>query len=154
VTARFILHLHAIDMPLSQEGDDKPVLVSVCKTVNGPNGCIPSLMRLYLINHKREESRAGSVYVSLSKIPLKFWGGFENREFSFVSDEGRNEPFDSLQPCVVQSAVEVMDGISDHERQIVEESGVYSVYKALCSMFRVNLSNSGIISSLDNGWRR
>jgi len=79
--AHFILHFNSVNMPLCQNRDKEPVFVSVCEAVNGPDGEIPSVIRLYLVNNECEEVQTGSVYVSLSQCALKFFDGFVDRKF-------------------------------------------------------------------------
>lgn len=56
--------------------------------MNAPDGGIPSVARLYLVNDECEEVRAGSVYVSLSQCALMFFDGFVDREFGPIVDIG------------------------------------------------------------------
>ena len=103
--ARFIPHLNSANMALCQNRDKESVFVSVCEAVNGPDGGIPSVARLYLVNDEFEEVRASSVHISLSQCALKFFDGFVNGELGPIPGIGRNESFNCLQPCVVEGAV-------------------------------------------------
>jgi len=133
-------------MTLCQCGDKQPVFVSVCKAVNGPDSCIPSLARLYLVNDEIEEGGAGNVdvYVSASKLSLKLWGSLVHREFSFVSNENRSESLDSFKPSVIEGTRQVVNSIADHKRNLIESGFIQRVGQSLCAMLRVNLSNSSI----------
>ncbi len=144
--SRFILYLNAVDMPLRQNGDKQPVFVSVCEAVSGPDGCIPSLVRLYLVNDEIEEGGGGNVdlYVSTSKLSLKFWGGPVDRELGIVSNESRSESLDSFEPSVIKGACQVVDGISNHKRNMIESGFIQRVGQSLCTMLRVYLNESSV----------
>ena len=149
--ARFILHLNSVNMALCQNRDKEPVFVPVCEAVNGPDGGISSVARLYPVNDECEEVRAGSVYVSLSQCALKFFDGFVDREFGPIADIGGSELFNRLEPSVIEGAIQIVDGVSSDESDLVETRFVKSMGESLGSMLRVSLDNSsiGLFKSVD-----
>ncbi len=94
--------------------------------VNGPDSGIPSVARLYLVNDECEEVRAGSVYVSLSQCVLKFFDGFVDREFGSIADIGGSELLNRLEPSVIEGAIQIVDGVSSDESDLVETRSLSS----------------------------
>ncbi len=128
------------------------MFVSIVETVNGPNGVIPPsqgcILRMTMKSNKR---LAGGVYVSFSQKALKFFDELPNGKFSPIIDVSGNQLFNCLQPRIVKSAFEVMDGIPNHEREIIENEGILEgMYQSLSSMLRVNL-NLGSVCSIKRG---
>jgi hypothetical protein len=143
--ADFILYLNSINIPLREYGDQQSMFVSIVEIVNGPNGVIPSLARLYVVNHEIEQTPTSGVYVSLFQHTLKFFEGFANGKFSPIIDVSGNQLLNRLQPRIVEGASEVVDSISNHEGEIIENGDIIkSMYQSLCTILRVNLNDSGI----------
>jgi len=140
-----IFHLNAADVDLSQSGDQKPMFVSVCKVVNGPDGCIPSIMRLYLLDKESEKIGAMSVYVPFNKLPLKFFGGFINRKLGEVPIKRyESKRFDGLKPGIVQRAVKVVNRISDDQRDLLEKRFAQRMAELFCTSVRANIHSGGV----------
>ncbi len=141
----FVLHLNSINMARSQHGNKKPVFVSVVEIVNGPDGVIPSLARLYRVNHKSEEIRAGFVYFSMLQKTLYLFDALADGELCPIVNEGGSELCNCAQPSIVEGAFEIVDSISNHKSEIIEGCDITKrVGESLSSVLRVNLNNGGI----------
>jgi len=143
--AVFIDYSDAIDATSRKYGDKKPVFVSNVECVNGPDGTIPSVARFYRVNHKAIELRADSMYFSLSKGTFHFIYGFSDWKLGPVINKRGSEFLNSLEPCVVQSAIEIVNGISEHEGNVVESRAVGKIMSEYFSTsFRVNIDSSRV----------
>ena len=137
--AQLILHLNSLNMPLCENWKEQPMFVSVVETVHGPDGVIPSLARLYLVNHEIEESRTGSVYVSLSKLTLYFFDGFVDGELGAATDVGGHQPLNCLQPRVIESASQIVNSIANQKSQVIKSGVLQNMFQSLCVELRVIL---------------
>lgn len=141
----FILHFNAANVALSQDGDEQAMFVSVVEIVNGPDGLIPSVMRLYDVNHQPEKMGTGHVYFSLRKPSLQLFNGFSYRKLGSIINQTGSEFFDGSKPRVIEGAFEVVNRISDHQTDVIERTLVGKVMlDYFASGLRVNLNNSGI----------
>jgi hypothetical protein len=144
-SSAFILHLHSADAPGCKNWNEKSMFVPLVKIVNLPDRVIPSVARLYLIEHKTEERWMESVYIGLSKRAFYFFDVLMHGEFCPVIDERGSKSSNGLQPSVVKCALKVVDGVSDHESEIVDSLSIAKrVYKSLSSMLWVNLNRTGV----------
>lgn len=143
--ACFVLHLDSTNVACRQNRNKKPVLISVVEIVNGPNGVIPSLARLYRVEHEPKEGRADSVYMSMRQKTFHFFDGLADGEFRPVINKRGSTLLDGFQPSIVESAFKVMDSITNHESEVIEGIDIAkSVCESLSSILRVNLNSTGI----------
>ena len=131
-------------MALCQNRDKEPVFVPVCEAVNGPDGGISTVARLYLVDDECEEMQACSVYLSLSQCGLKALDGFVNGEIDPIPGIGRKDAFNCLLPYVFKGAIQIVDCVPSDESDLVETRFVKSMDESLGSMLRVNFNNSTI----------
>jgi hypothetical protein len=103
--ATLVFHFNSINMASGQDGNKKPMFISDVQIVNGPNGEIPSLARLYRVEHEPKEIRAGNVYLSLREASFQLFDGLPDGKFGPIIDCSGNQPFDRLEPSIVQSAM-------------------------------------------------
>jgi hypothetical protein len=136
---RFILHFNSLNMPLCENREKKPMFVTIVKAVHGPKGVIPSLARLYFVDHEGIESGAGSIYVSLFQHTLYLFYGLMNGKFGTVINVRGSEALDCLQPSVINGAREVVNSVSDQESQVVKCGIFQNIFDSVCSKLRVNL---------------
>ena len=145
-----IYHLNSVDIPARQDRDKKPMFVDVVQNVYGPNGVIPSAIRAYLV--KEEFTQVGAkfmdrgVFISRSLEPtFKFFELFSNGKLGALTKDGGNQPLSRFEPRIVQSAIEIVENISDHEGEVEERLRICELmYKSFCSELRVNLNSGGI----------
>jgi hypothetical protein len=143
--AMLVTHFDTTDMSDGENGDKKPMLVSNVQFVNGPNGLIPSRARLYLVEHKAEQARASDVYFGLAKGTFRFFDGLVNREFSSVAQESGREILNRPEPCVVESGMQIVDSIPDHQGDIVESLNICKIMSEdFTSSFRMDIYSSGV----------
>jgi hypothetical protein len=60
-----LFYANAINRGVVDHWSEKPVLISHIHNMNGPDGEIPSIVRLYLAKKETEKSRSGDVYLQL-----------------------------------------------------------------------------------------
>jgi hypothetical protein len=148
--AILVYHFNSVNIPARQNRDKKPMFVDVVQNMYGPNGVIPSAIRAYVIKDKIAKGRAQvmncGVFLSGAIEPtFKFFDGLSNRKFCAVTDDFRNHLLDGLEPRIVQSAIKVVDDISDQEGKVVERFKICELmYKAFCSELRVNLDPGSV----------
>jgi hypothetical protein len=126
------------------------MFVDVVQNVYGPDGVIPSTIRAYLV--KEEFAQGGAkfmdrgVFFSRRLEPtFKFFGLFSNGKLGVITKDGGNQPLRGFEPRIVQSAVEIVENVSDHEGEVEERFRICELmYKSFCSELRVNLSPGGI----------
>ena len=147
----FIFEFNSVDTPLRQDGNKKPMFISNVEIVDGPNGLIPSIARFYRVEHKPIQIRGGNIYASLRHPSFKFFNGLADREFCPIIDKGWNQSLDSLQPGIVEGAIEIVDSIPEHQRNIVEGRSIAEiVYQEFVSCMRINV-DSGSVSFVKFG---
>jgi hypothetical protein len=143
---RFAILIHdanAVNVPGGQDRNKQPMFISDVKVVNGPNGLIPSIARLYLVEHKSKQIRGSSVYASLRHPSFKFFEDFANRELGPVINEGGNQSVDGLEPGIVEGAIQIMDSVPEQQGDIVEGGSIAeSVGEDFPSRFRININSS------------
>lgn len=143
--ASFILYLNSLNVALGESGNKQPMFVSVVEIVNGPDGVIPSLARLYCVKHKAVELGAENVYFGLRKIAFYFLDGFPDREFSPIILKGGGEPFNRLEPCIVESALQIVDGIPHDNGDIIKCLSIGEpMFKDFTAKCRVNLNSRSV----------
>jgi hypothetical protein len=96
------------------------MFVSNVECVNGPNGGIPSLARLYLCNNQIEQSGSADIYLSPSKRRFQFFDGLTYRELGKLSNGSGNQSLNSFEPGIVEGGFQVVNSISRDESDIVK----------------------------------
>jgi len=123
----FIFYVNAADRGIVNDWDKKAMLVSDVHFVQGPNGVIPSTVGLYLAYEESEKLRGGDVYLQVRQRTFKMICCRVNGELCippFISpdcslrgDQSRGR----FKPNVIQSALQIVDGISDDCSEIVSD---------------------------------
>jgi hypothetical protein len=99
----------------------KAVLVSGVEFVNGPDGNIPSTVRLYIAEDEFEEVRGGDIYLNLSQGSFKAIDAGINRELCAPPVTRGNQSSHRLEPRMIESTVKIMDGIPKSKSQLIDE---------------------------------
>jgi hypothetical protein len=94
--------------------NQEPVLVKNVEFVQGPNGRIPSTVRVYLGGDKVRYSDRGSLYLSAIDGSYKFIAGFSKRESSEIVVFSQS-PKHYLVNREIERSFEVVNGIADDE---------------------------------------
>jgi hypothetical protein len=131
-----------------EDGNKQLMFVDDFPNVYGPDGPIPSTVRAYVVQDEIKEFRAedlntGMLFAGIVEPTFKLFIGFPRGKFCAVKlgDHQRNR----LEPCIVQSAIKVVDGISKDEGEIIEKRRICELmYQDFCSKVRVDF-NSGSI---------
>src|SRR5574341_506662 len=97
--------------------NEQPMLVRNVELVNEPNGVIPSLVRLNLVNQERAESGIGSVYLSPKEHAFKLFFRRKDRKLGAVVSR-ETQAFQGAQPCKIESTFQIVDGIADDECEL------------------------------------
>jgi hypothetical protein len=143
--ASFVLHLNAVDVSGCQNRNDESMLIPVTEIVNSPQGNIPSIVRLYFVEHEPVQVRAGNVYFSIRKPSFHFFGGLPHREFGPIINERRNQFLDCDQPSIVEGAFKVVECVSNHQGNVIEGMNIdESVFKELTSGCRIGIDSSSV----------
>ena len=140
--AILVHHHEVLNIPAGQNRYKQPMFVNVVQNVYGPNGVIPSLVRAYLIQDEVAEFRAEAIdrglFSSLLKPTFKFCDLFSDRKLSPFIHDGRNKIPRHVVPRIVESAIKVVDNISQSDSEIVKCRSICQImYKSVCSEFRV-----------------
>jgi hypothetical protein len=107
-----IFHLNAVNGSVFDDRQEKAMFVIDVQTVNRPDGFIPSVVGLYLAKDKIEKGGGGAVYFNPAKRSFNLVSYREDGEFSLVVDARRAELGQNRHPCVIESAVEIVNSIS------------------------------------------
>lgn len=147
--AVLIYHRNARNIDASQNGDKQPMFVGVVQNVYGPDGVIPSAIRTYLVEEETREFGAEvancGLFAGLFEPTFKLLVGLTNGEFGAGLTKSRKRLFNRLEPCIVQSAVKIVDNISQYKGDFIESRRVCELmYKAFGSELRVNLNPGSI----------
>jgi len=111
---------------------------------------IPSAIRAYLIQEKiteggTEAMDCGCLFARAFEPTFKLFDGLAHRKFSALTVDRRNEPFCCAPPHIVQSAIQIVDCIPQHDGEIPESFRVCELmYEAFCAELRVNLNTGSI----------
>jgi hypothetical protein len=143
----FVLKLDALNGSKVNEWEENPVLIHVTSLVDGPNGGIPSLVRLYLINENPKKFGEIAVYFSLFKMSPHLIRMNKNREFisEVTAERLGGQSFADFPPCMVEGAIQVMDGIADHESYVGSGLSVAKiVLDEFLSSVRIRLDGGGV----------
>src|SRR5665213_2004542 len=113
-----ILQFDALDGCKREERNQEPMLVPLVENVNGPNGKIPSVVRLYFINDEPIKPLTGRVYYSPAQRSFKSIVSGIDGKFGMFSN-GRGDKFrDGFDPRIIQSAIEVVSGVPNQQCNI------------------------------------
>ncbi len=151
--SHFILHLYFADATVIEQWGQEPMLVLPVDIVDGPNGKIPSVVRLYVRNEKLAESPIGTQVHAWNFLEdvcsLPFEGSFKavfgsmNRKLDMSHINGGNGFCEKRPPCVIKSAFEIVNGITDDECNIGVNPVVFKiVLDDFVAAIRVNLDRT------------
>jgi hypothetical protein len=107
--------------------DEEPVLVSDVEFVHGPNGKIPSTVRLYLAYGESGEVRSESAYLQVFKRRFKVIKGGMDRKLAPTPIPGGSQAAHRLKPCVIEGALKIMNGVPDYGREVFEALPILDV---------------------------
>ena len=107
-----ILHLNAANVGVLNHRYEKPMFISLVENVNGPDGEIPSFVRLYFVNHKAEKVGTGDVYFSPSQRVFKLFPRTINGELGKLAEGPRSDSCNSFHPSIVEGAFEIMSDVT------------------------------------------
>jgi len=140
-----LIHYHDIrNEGVREYGDEQAMFISNIEIVNGPNGIIPSTVRLYCVHDEIEESR-GALYTSFLKPTFYLFSALANRHFCPIINESRRDLFDSLKPDIIKGTIQIVNCVPNEQRQIIERSGITEIVRQdFTTRLRVNI-DSGYI---------
>jgi hypothetical protein len=116
-----IFYLNAVNGSVFDDRQEKAVFVINVQIVNRPDGFIPSLVRLYLAENKIEKRGCGALYFNPAKRSFNLVSYRKNGEFSLIVDARRAELGQNRHPCVIESAMKIVDRITEHQSNIVDD---------------------------------
>jgi hypothetical protein len=142
----FIFHLDALNGRVFKNGQEKTVFVVNVQAMDRPDGAIPSLVRLYIANNKIEKAGNGGVYFNPAKRTFKQILARKNGKLSVFRNSTRGKPLECAGPCMIESAMEIMDGIADYQSNIFEEFVPIAkiMLQHFMSTVRVYLDSGGV----------
>lgn len=117
----FILHVNVANGGVMNHWDQQPVFVSNVEFVNGPDGKIPSVVRLYVGHEEVEELGDGDIYLQVPQGGFKIVRGGVNRELAPSPVAGGNQSRHSFKPNMVKRTLKIVDGVSDNYWETVEQ---------------------------------
>ena len=117
-----ILNFHVMKKSDVQEWNQEAMFISPVKCVNGPDGIIPSTVRLYVGEYEVVKG-TGFRYLSLFQRTFHVVTGRINREFVVVNGL-KTMLNDSSDPSIIKSTLQVVNGVSDYQSQIVNKVSV------------------------------
>lgn len=148
--AILVYHHEVFNIDTGQNRDKQPMFVGTVQSVYGPNGMIPSAIRVYLVEEETAESGAevmecGPIFARVFEPTFKFFDGLAHGELGLVSNKGGNHPLNCLEPGIVQGAIKVVNSVSHHKGELLESRRICELmYEAFCPRVRVNLNDGGI----------
>jgi hypothetical protein len=119
--AVLILQFDAADVPVGLKGNQEAVFVSFVENVDFPKGKIPSLVRAYFVKHQIKKPCAGQVYCSPAQGGFKVFPSGIHGELGEVAEGRRGDSLDSFDPCIIEGAFEIVDGITNHQGGVGEK---------------------------------
>jgi hypothetical protein len=134
-----ILKLDAAADGVVEHWNQKAVFISNVELVNGPDGKIPSVVGLYLIEQEFEKSLTCNVYFSLLKRSFQTFKCGMTREFDISVGALGSDSLKRREPRIIESAFHVMDGVSDHHSHVIGQ-GIH----ILDFIFKEFISSAGI----------
>lgn len=117
------------------------------------SGIVPSLVWLNLGHDALKERIASGIYLNPVKGSFDFLSGFPNRELGSVGKLVGETPADCGVPCEVHSSPQIVEGISDNQRQTIQTvSEVWDfMYERLSAVWTVLDCGSATIFKRING---
>jgi hypothetical protein len=82
----FVLRLDSDNGRIEDYWNQKAMFISNVISVNGPDGRIPTVVRLYLVQDQPEKAGMDDIYFLLSKRSFKTISGGVNREFGKLAN--------------------------------------------------------------------
>lgn len=135
-----ILRFDAADRRIENSWDKQPVFISQVQSVYGPNGVIPSCVRLYLVKNHVEQSSGGRIYSIPAKGIFKGISCRIDREFSEFSQSAGSDFSNGFDPGIVEGALEVMESIPGDQSDRTPGTPVRNVVlDDIVSKLRINL---------------
>jgi hypothetical protein len=122
-----------------QDWKQEPVFVEDVEIVQGPEGAIPSLVRFYGIHDEVGDCFGGLMYQSAFDGSYKFIPGFskwESSEVIVTSQPTKN----NLVNCNIKRSLEIMEGISNDESNVIGKRLSLLEMKNVISALRVVLN--------------
>jgi hypothetical protein len=120
--AVLVCHADTFDVGVMDYGNQESVLVSDVEFVHGPDGKIPSIMRLYIGRYESEEIGSGEVYLSIAEGSFHVLRGGVGRELGILPVSAGDNSRNSFVPSMIKSALQIMNGIPDDCRDVVKGS--------------------------------
>ena len=111
----FLLQFYAIDRQDIHNWDEQMVLIVNVEPMNSANIGVSSLTRFHALNHEFEEARIGQYFSCLLEHRFKVLPVFTRREFDFGIVSSGTERLNSVGPCNIQSALEIVDCVSNRQ---------------------------------------
>ncbi len=113
----FIFKFNVINGLVADNWNEQPMFVRNVEQVNGSDGVIPSVVRLYVVNEEWADSRIGRVYCSSKENAFKLFLVRVDRKLGVVIRR-KSEPLKGSQPCKIESAFQVVNDIPNDEREV------------------------------------
>jgi len=133
------------------------VLVSPIKQVNGPNGNIPSIVRLYLAKEKSAKVAMGDIYFLPFQKAFKTVRGRINGKLGLPPVSHGDQSRNGLEPRMIKSTLEIMDGIPKSQSKFIDKCTLRSVCKIaldkFAASFRIHMGshNQSFFQAVDSG---
>jgi hypothetical protein len=143
-SAAIILDLQAASGCPIQDRDEEFVFVSNVQCVQGPNGVIPSVVRLYIVNDQIEQSGVGLMYFSALERVYKVIFGIPERESGVRVKNGRNEGCNGFNPSQIKSGFEIVHSIPEHKGNLLRKSFGRTIFHDEFSSLVVSLDDGSV----------
>ncbi len=141
----FVFHLYAHNRSVLNDREQQLVLVENVELVHGPDGIIPSVIRLYLGHDEIDECRILGIYLPARHNTFKLVSRGMDGELRIIVNGSRSVLGERLDPCMVESTPEIVDGISYHEADFAGRSSVSKlVLNELASSLLIKLDRSDV----------
>lgn len=118
---KLIYYLDASDRAEFNDGQEKSVFVINVQDMNRPDRTFPSVVRLYMVKNIIEKNGSGAVYFNPTKRSFNLFSYKPDGEFGLIVDARRAKLGDNRHPSMIESAMEIMDSISEHQGDIVDD---------------------------------
>lgn len=139
-----VYYLDALNGGKLNDRQEQSVFVINVQDVNAPDRVITSLVRLYFIKNQLEKSGGGAVYFNPTKRTFHLLSYREDGEFGLIVNARRAELGQDSHPCMIDSAMEIVDGISENQSDSVND--LVPITKVMLQHFvstvRVNLDRT------------
>jgi hypothetical protein len=122
-----VFNLNIVGAAVMDHWSQEPVLVSPVHIVNGPDGEVPSVVRLYIAENEVEQPFTGDIYFVPLKRSFKAMQCGMNRKLDMLGIARGDKLLDRLNPNIVEGALKIMDGIPDHYRDILGDGSILQI---------------------------